>query len=433
MKKLLLYFFFIWVFISNIRGQMLSPFIDQLVLPPTWGYFYWPGIQFINSINGQVEYEELQNGVWQKTAKQIITQDAYGNFTNYKWFQWDPTIGDWEPALYYEASTEYNSQGQLTYWKYWGLFEEYPVSTSRNLTYNASGQYASITGIDSMNYGGMWMVGPIADEMMYDGNGRIAERWVHVTDPTVFNPGYKINISYTGSGLINEAIYQTEFFGITENWLKFVYSYNSNGSVTSIYQYGVDDNTGEFFLEEIDSLLYPNANTKVHIQYFDDGYGTILPDNKGYFYYDNSGNLLYVVSYYYENGWVKDDSIRYFYSKGRPESSLGYKWQGNAYSPEPYQKGTFSNYLTGIEFSRNFNQQSIQFEIYPNPVQQKALISGVDFTKQWEATLYQSNGKLIRSFNIANQEVDFSDLRPGLYVLKLMNGQQIYTSRFIKK
>ncbi len=432
MKKTLL-IFITWGLLSLYgRAQMLNPFIDQLVTPPTWGWFYWPSMQFLHSINGQLEIEELVNGTWQKDSKFIITLDGHGNFTNYKWYEWDAIAGNWVASMDYEASTDYNGQGQLTHWKYWGSFDnQYPSNTSRTLSYNASGQYASITGIDSMNYGGMWLVSPIADEMVYDGLGRIVERWVHSTNPAAFTPGYKLNISYDGSGNITEANYQTEFFGSTENYMKFVYTHNPNGTVKTIHWY--EDDNGNYVISSIDSLQYPSSNAKIHIRYEDvDGNGTVDPDTKAYFYYDNSGNLLYVVSYSYNNGWVKNDSIRYYYSKGRPETSLGYKWLGSAYSPDPYQRGFFSNYLTGLESPIN-QSNGLQLTITPNPVDNVAVISGPDFNRIWKATLHQFDGKLVRSFELSSPELNVGDLPAGVYILKLVGGKQTYTGKILKK
>jgi len=213
--------------------------------------------------------------------------------------------------------------------------------------------------------------------------------------------------------------------------MKFVYTYHPNGSVKTIKWF--EDDNGTYVITSLDSLQYPSSNAKIHIRYEDeDGNGTIEPVTKGYYYYDNSGNLLYIVGYEYNNGWVKYDSIRYFYSKGRPESSLGYKWLGNGYSPDPYQRGTFSNYLTGME-SPKVQAAGMQLTLSPNPVDKVAVISGPDFSRVWTATLYQPDGKLVRSFELSSPELNVGDLHSGVYILKLVNGRQTYTGKILKK
>jgi len=432
MKRFTLIVFTSLLVIHQSKAQ-LQVFTDQLVSPHTWPYFYWPAFDFLYNINGVMEVETLTNNVWTKDDKYIFTKDAQGQFTNFKIYDWNPTTNSWDAEVDYEASTTYNSQGQLVYLKYWSNMDEMNEIVWREFSYNANGQYSTVTGSDSAYFNGMWIVYPFTDNFVYDANGRITERTISPIDPTIFAFNYKISLSYDGSGYLSQAHYQTGFLGMWNDWLKFDYTHYNDGKVKSIHHYEFEDNTTQYELSHIDSLYYPASNIIVHIAYDQDDNGNVVPDSKGYYYYDAQGNLQHVVAYNYNNGWVKYDSTRYIYAKGMPTSSFAYLWQGIGYAADPYQKGTFNNYITGIGPEVYTNNKSFEVKILPNPVDDIAVLRGPDFSRVWSASVYQSDGKLVLSTQLSHPQLNVEDINPGLYFVKLSDGKVVYTGKMIKK
>ncbi|MDK2910090.1 MAG: hypothetical protein PWR20_1657 [Bacteroidales bacterium] len=169
--------------VINQSKAQLQVFTDQLVYPHTWPYYYWPAFNFLYNIHGVMEVETLTNNVWTKDDKYIFTKDAQDQFTNFKIYDWNPTTNSWDAEVDYEASTTYNSQGQLEYLKYWNNMDEFNEIVWREFSYNANGQYNAVTGSDSAYFNGMWIIYPFTDSFVYDANGRITERTISPLTP----------------------------------------------------------------------------------------------------------------------------------------------------------------------------------------------------------------------------------------------------------
>ena len=78
------------------------------------------------------------------------------------------------------------------------------------------------------------------------------------------------------------------------------------------------------------------------------------------------------------------------------------------------------------------DQQLYQFGIYPNPVKDVLHIT-INLTN-YSATIYAMDGKLIKTSKAsANHILDYSDLAPGLYILKLSQRETLQTFKIIKQ
>ncbi|MDK2910089.1 MAG: Secretion system C-terminal sorting domain [Bacteroidales bacterium] len=116
-----------------------------------------------------------------------------------------------------------------------------------------------------------------------------------------------------------------------------------------------------------------------------------------------------------------------------PTSSFAYLWQGNGYAADPYRKGTFNNYITGIGFEIYTNSKSLEVKILPDPVNDIAVLRGPDFSRVWSASVYQSDGKWVLSTQLSNPQLNVANLSQGLYFVKLSDGKVVYTGKMIKK
>ena len=76
--------------------------------------------------------------------------------------------------------------------------------------------------------------------------------------------------------------------------------------------------------------------------------------------------------------------------------------------------------------------QQYQFGIYPNPV--KDILHITTNLTDYTAAVYAMDGKLIKSSKAsANHLLDYSDLAPGIYILKLSQKQTLQTFKIIKQ
>ena len=78
------------------------------------------------------------------------------------------------------------------------------------------------------------------------------------------------------------------------------------------------------------------------------------------------------------------------------------------------------------------DQQLYQFGIYPNPV--KDVLHITTKLANYSAAIYSMDGKLIKTCKAsANHTLDYSDLAPGLYILKLSQRETLQTFKIIKQ
>ncbi|MBI3234906.1 MAG: T9SS type A sorting domain-containing protein [Bacteroidetes bacterium] len=76
------------------------------------------------------------------------------------------------------------------------------------------------------------------------------------------------------------------------------------------------------------------------------------------------------------------------------------------------------------------------FKVYPNPATNSIHISAANL-KMGNIELYDMEGKVIKSFisnvGTSNLDLDISDLRAGIYLLKSRNNEGVYIQKFIKE
>lgn len=70
--------------------------------------------------------------------------------------------------------------------------------------------------------------------------------------------------------------------------------------------------------------------------------------------------------------------------------------------------------------------------VYPNPVEDRLYISGIDLTADTKIELYQLNGQLILKKGYMNF-IDFSTLEPGIYTLKIKDSNTTRVFKIVKK
>ena len=73
-------------------------------------------------------------------------------------------------------------------------------------------------------------------------------------------------------------------------------------------------------------------------------------------------------------------------------------------------------------FSSGINNQEVpQLRIYPNPVKDRIMITGVSDLESSEAEVFNLSGVKVKSLKIEQKEMDVSDLPKGYYILQIRN------------
>jgi hypothetical protein len=209
-----------------------------------------------------------------------------------------------------------------------------------------------------------------------------------------------------------------------EDFLRFPFTYNDSF-----------EDTWETEFESGGSTYYRGGTTTVTA----DGYGTIITPNGTY---DNVLRVLLHQVYrdstnFYGTPFVTEyENIQYFWYKE------GYNYQiasvfdlqadGSPYSAGGY----YTSNVTGIEkISRN----DINVNTYPNPAKDFITFNiNAQANESCEIIIYNSVGQetnLNKKFNSMQGnntiEMDISNLNNGINFYKIINGDNIYTGKFI--
>lgn len=109
-----------------------------------------------------------------------------------------------------------------------------------------------------------------------------------------------------------------------------------------------------------------------------------------------------------------------------PPKSIGYLRY--AYSFDPVY--CYPGYRIANNFEETTSSTNTSIAIYPNPVQNRLFITGIDVEKIKTVTIYDAQGK-ISTYPIDNNEIDISDLMNGLYFLSLADEGVVFHQKFV--
>jgi hypothetical protein len=90
--------------------------------------------------------------------------------------------------------------------------------------------------------------------------------------------------------------------------------------------------------------------------------------------------------------------------------------------------------LTGVSktlSTQNFDNLN-KFTVSPNPVSNNLLVNH-NFTKNVSFEIYNQLGKLVKTENLLNNNIDVTNLSAGFYFLKMKSENEIFTQKFIKQ
>lgn len=71
--------------------------------------------------------------------------------------------------------------------------------------------------------------------------------------------------------------------------------------------------------------------------------------------------------------------------------------------------------------------------IYPNPVTGSKIFVSSDKNQTKEIEIYNVLGKMVLSARLAGKELDVSELTPGIYILKIQEGNAQATRKLVVK
>ena len=272
---------------------------------------------------------------------------------------------------YFDFENKYNLTPTSSYSQAWSYSNHTDITTA-----GSSNQYACNvgTGENSDQYG-ICNVGAFTNNRLFS------------TNQTAFTPtgAYFTNTTYATQSMLNGDGFTTQFgdalnSAAGEDWF-----------LLTIYALGIDSTkTG-------DSVNFYLAD---------------------YRFSDNTQD--YIIN---EWTWVDLSSLTDIYGLDFELSSSD-AGQLGMNTPSYFAMDNFGGTVTGVETNTN------EFSVYPNPTNGELNIS---VNNNSLVSLFDMNGRLIRTSNTTTTNWNISDLENGLYILTIENNGNISTQKIIKQ
>ncbi len=85
--------------------------------------------------------------------------------------------------------------------------------------------------------------------------------------------------------------------------------------------------------------------------------------------------------------------------------------------------------LTGMVKSPDYNK----IQIYPNPASEYIAFKSMNNSKEgFSLILFDTNGRMIKYMDIADEKISIKDMNPGIYIYRLQQGNNIQVGQFVK-
>lgn len=176
-----------------------------------------------------------------------------------------------------------------------------------------------------------------------------------------------------------------------------------------------------------------------------------------YYTYDNLDRLTYFVDSSIVNGVLKLNSIQKQYYRGNSNqldsinvesftsnlqkeafkfhygtnNKLKYYNYYTTYANDPYYLAARRVYNSGISGLNNFGMEKIQLTLYPNPTNSKIYIDTKENLEQIQ--VFDTKGQLLLNKQEKGiDQIDMSELPPGVYIINAKSEKGIAHSRILK-
>jgi len=380
------------------KGNFLS-WTSQLYLKPDWeniereSYTYDDKGNFITWL-----YQEWENNNWVNNYRSFYLYDDYGNEIEYSGEEWTDNL--WEVSYQSKTTNTYDESGNLLSAVEMKLIDGSSVNARR---------YA----------------------YSYDSNGNVLTMlsYKYSSDPWEYEEKY--TFTYDSNNNIFTELSQFYSADAWSKGLLVTYSYNTIGSVEKKIYHNLDYNN-EPYSFEFDTVKY---------EY--DSNGNLLSIGESQIYsYDSNGNLSTWDFYTWNSEtsqWIKkwSEPCLIFIKTDYTGKIWNYSVQrhGNGILFYTYGSGNkmiFSWTQVAITGLNDINENNI-ISIFPNPAYTSVTIKGIE--KPGIVRIYSLDGKQIITSPItsSNQILNVSELKSGIYILRIETSGKIAVKKFIKQ
>ncbi len=363
------------------------------------------------------------NGNWKNSARYLYTYDANGNYTdivgqswaNNNWrngsrelktyntnedilthnsYYWDTVASSWVVSSF-QHEYFYNSNNKLIKHLQAYFSNGVPTDSSRTTsTYDAN--WNEITnlreGWTSTNPNWVtiqkWL-------NVYDGNNNLDSTYNLIWNSTnlIFDTSYLTLYTCDAQDNITEYLNKQKVGSSWQNMSKQSYYFDANNNQTAYEYYYWDMMSNSWLLTSQTQNSYNSLNltTSIYNMDFNSTLGMLVNSYKSTYYYDTNDNLEFYIAENWDlntASWVLSYKAHYFYQCGN----------------------------LGLDDTKN-----TLVKCYPNPVSE---LLKIQLNNESRIEIYSlSMTKMAESTSSFSHAIDVSSFAPGMYFIKLENGQ----------
>jgi hypothetical protein len=371
--------------------------------------------------------------VWSNDWKDEFNYDSSSRFKESVEKEWDAVTSTW--IIIGKTVLTYNAAGQITKMNIYSIDEnDGKLKNDGRLDYffSSTGRLDSAYTYNSENET-TWEL-TTKNYYSYNSSGKVTQSviWSFDEDEEEWLPMMKTKYAYNNSGRRTEDNLYFSFDDEELLFLQTLYTWNSSGKLISEKSSGLNFST--FSLEKTDSIVYSyNAagDQSKAIEYIWNQQNSMwVPEYQDEYIYGNL-NFSDIVYPYLTYFFIYNINPDYYnFNKAMVEVHES-KYMNNAFVLTDKSKYFYSG-TTSIE-NENLIQEEVSF--YPNPASDKVIFTWSNNIGSMDMSLYQISGSKIMEKQILSQEpVIVGHLERGVYVYKLMNGQNlIQTGKIVLK
>lgn len=374
-----------------------------------------------------IDYIKEENSEWRSKYKIEYTYDEDNNTEMQVSYKNDTLLNQWLQSYKHEYT--YNDIGKevkdLVY-KWGSEANEWNLNSKTEKTYNNEGYEILITGFVWEESTNEWE-NCCKEESSYDEEGNLESEYGFNWDKELNQWTNKSREDYTYNEN-QEPIVYIYYSWISDVWLeshKKEYKYDEYNQLFQTIQYGWDLEEQWLNDSKITNIFDEVGNTVQEIEYdWNEGDQIWMNDYK----YDISYDLAYLMT---EVLWpFEDDEV--IASVNMPIEIKAYFWNSDISDWDQEVQGNF--YYSDFEYDFLDERETVEAQIYPNPVDKQFSIHFSEVYQQSEIQLYDIQGRIVFQKQIQNGEsINIEHLDTGVYVYLLNIEGKTQRGKLIKR
>ena len=366
---------------------------------------------------------------WKIDNGQQFTYDSENNLSEVIYLQWDNTSNSLLPV--YKKQSTYNNSllSEDVYYSWDESTQVWNQEAKHVYTYD-NNEYLTRKE-EFFFYNNSWIASSIID-YTNDANGSLLEEIRQNYDfgnNQWFNFYRKVNVYDSNNLLIETTEYDWD--QVNNQWVndyKTEKTYNTNNKLIEVVESEWNTSSNQWVYLDKDEYTYDANQNIVETLYSEWLMNAWEPQEKTEIDYDNTYSLNQLLLPFFMYDY--EDIIMFF--NHMPVQYRDYEWDGSDWD----QDYTFGDiYYSDIDLTNVDRVNTGIVKIFPNPVQEQLNVMLKDNIENAQIAIVDLSGKELMVKNLSNglNTIRLNRLSKGIYLYRIINGDEIHTGKLIKQ